>query len=235
MDQHVTLRAVTLDDESSWRRITCEDETYSAMSRQSNDKDMPFECVLLDANQNTTGDATQDWVTEAITWHEAEAVETPDERLRIRAGSGSRAAKNRVVGFCQRCPVFGQYAGGKDWKVRSLARRLELAGVCMFSKPQNPSDAAVLLTGTPRARKVVLVGWGLARAVRGRGLATAAALVLLQRLKELGAEVAVALITASNTKSCALAVRLGFQQYKAVICPRTYLDTCRARVYALEL
>ncbi|MEU0135198.1 GNAT family N-acetyltransferase [Streptomyces sp. NPDC006296] len=63
------------------------------------------------------------------------------------------------------------------------------------------------------------IGWRLGRASWGRGYATAAAQATLERMRTLGTREVVAMIHARNTRSAAVAVRLGMRRAETYTTP----------------
>jgi RimJ/RimL family protein N-acetyltransferase len=76
------------------------------------------------------------------------------------------------------------------------------------------------------------IGWRLARSAWGKGYAHAAALTTLERLRAAGVPRVVAVIDEANTRSSALAERLGMALEKTVPLPD---GTSTRRVYGLTL
>ncbi|WP_335933650.1 GNAT family N-acetyltransferase [Streptomyces sp. PTD5-9] len=65
------------------------------------------------------------------------------------------------------------------------------------------------------------IGWRLARPAWGRGYATAAARLTLERLRAAGVARVVAVIDAQNARSIAVARRLGMERAEGITTPRS--------------
>jgi RimJ/RimL family protein N-acetyltransferase len=76
------------------------------------------------------------------------------------------------------------------------------------------------------------IGWRLAREYWGRGYATAAAQMTLERLRAAGVPSVVAMVLARNTRSVAVTERLGMSLAQVFMTPTTGQE---GRCYRLEL
>ncbi|MFF4243888.1 GNAT family N-acetyltransferase [Streptomyces sp. NPDC001822] len=76
----------------------------------------------------------------------------------------------------------------------------------------------------------VEIGWRLGRAAWGRGYATAAARTALERLRALGVPEVVAVVDPRNTRSAAVAERLGMRRAETYTKPVTEQVVCCFRL-----
>ncbi|MEU6873629.1 GNAT family N-acetyltransferase [Streptomyces sp. NPDC046751] len=114
----------------------------------------------------------------------------------------------------------------EEWTARQRRLDAEL-GYCLWTVLGEDGEVAGFTGAQPWPRTdygpvgETEIGWRLARTAWGRGYATAAARLTLERLRAAGVERVVATIDAGNERSIAVARRLGMERAESFTTPRT--------------
>ncbi|MFE7614237.1 GNAT family N-acetyltransferase [Streptomyces sp. NPDC057496] len=114
----------------------------------------------------------------------------------------------------------------EEWTARQ--RKLDAErGYCLWTVLDEDGEVVGFTGAQPWPRTEygpvgeIEIGWRLARTAWGRGYATAAARITLERLRAAGVERVVALIDAGNERSIAVARRLGMERAESFTDPGT--------------
>ncbi|MFF8711407.1 GNAT family N-acetyltransferase [Streptomyces sp. NPDC015184] len=114
----------------------------------------------------------------------------------------------------------------EEWTARQRKLDAEL-GYCLWTVLDEDGEVIGFTGAQPWPRTgygpvgEVEIGWRLARSAWGRGYATTAARITLERLRAAGVERVVATIDAGNERSIAVARRLGMERAESFTDPRT--------------
>ncbi|MEL5957538.1 GNAT family N-acetyltransferase [Streptomyces sp. CLV115] len=114
----------------------------------------------------------------------------------------------------------------EEWTARQRRLDAEL-GYCLWTVLGADGEVAGFTGAQPWPRAdhgpvgEIEIGWRLARSAWGRGYATAAARLTLERLRAAGVERVVATIDAGNERSLAVARRLGMERAESFTAPGT--------------
>ncbi|MFE6493806.1 GNAT family N-acetyltransferase [Streptomyces sp. NPDC057748] len=114
----------------------------------------------------------------------------------------------------------------EEWTARQRRLDAEL-GYCLWTVLGEDGEVAGFTGAQPWPRTdygpvgETEIGWRLARSAWGRGYATAAARLTLERLRAAGVERVVATIDAGNERSIAVARRLGMERAESFAAPGT--------------
>ncbi|MER5496022.1 MULTISPECIES: GNAT family N-acetyltransferase [unclassified Streptomyces] len=114
----------------------------------------------------------------------------------------------------------------EEWTARQRKLDAEL-GYCLWTVLDEDGEVIGFTGAQPWPRTEygpvgeVEIGWRLARPAWGRGYATTAARITLERLRAAGVERVVATIDAGNERSIAVARRLGMERAESFTDPRT--------------
>ncbi|WP_328512299.1 GNAT family N-acetyltransferase [Streptomyces sp. NBC_00376] len=114
----------------------------------------------------------------------------------------------------------------EEWTARQRRLDAEL-GYCLWTVLGEDGEVAGFTGAQPWPRTdygpvgETEIGWRLARSTWGRGYATAAARLTLERLRAAGVERVVATIDAGNERSIAVARRLGMERAESFTTPGT--------------
>lgn len=114
----------------------------------------------------------------------------------------------------------------EEWTARQRRLDAEL-GYCLWTVLGEDGEVAGFTGAQPWPRTdygpvgETEIGWRLARSAWGRGYATAAARLTLERLRAAGVERVVATIDAGNERSIAVARRLGMERAESFVAPGT--------------
>ncbi|WP_328949950.1 GNAT family N-acetyltransferase [Streptomyces sp. NBC_01220] len=142
-------------------------------------------------------------------------------------------------------PEVMEFFGGRpselsmydEWTARQRRHDAEL-GFCLWTVLDGNGEVLGFTGAQPWPHTTygpvgeIEIGWRLARPAWGRGYATAAARITLERLRTAGVERVVATIDALNERSIAVARRLGMEQAESFTTPRAGQE---ARCFRLEL
>ncbi|MFB6815797.1 GNAT family N-acetyltransferase [Streptomyces sp. NPDC056347] len=125
----------------------------------------------------------------------------------------------------------------EEWTARQRRLDAEL-GYCLWTVIGEDGEVAGFTGAQPWSRTdfgpvgEIEIGWRLARSAWGRGYATTAARVTLERLRAAGLERVVAVIDTGNARSIAVARRLGMERAETFA---TSLPGQEAVCFRLEL
>ncbi|MEU2667705.1 GNAT family N-acetyltransferase [Streptomyces sp. NPDC007164] len=114
----------------------------------------------------------------------------------------------------------------EEWTARQRRFDAEL-GYCLWTVLDEGGEVAGFTGAQPWPRPdcgpvgEIEIGWRLARSAWGRGYATAAARLALERLRAAGVARVVATIDAGNERSMAVARRLGMERAESFTAPGT--------------
>lgn len=114
----------------------------------------------------------------------------------------------------------------EEWTARQRRLDAEL-GYCLWTVLGEDGEVAGFTGAQPWPQTAygpvgeIEIGWRLARAAWGRGYATAAARLTLERLRTAGVKRVVATIDAHNERSIAVARRLGMERAESFAAPVT--------------
>ncbi|MFH8518934.1 GNAT family N-acetyltransferase [Streptomyces gelaticus] len=114
----------------------------------------------------------------------------------------------------------------EEWTARQRRFDAEL-GYCLWTVLGEDGEVAGFTGAQPWPRAdfgpvgEIEIGWRLARPAWGRGYATTAARLTLERLRAAGVERVVAAIDAGNERSIAVAERLGMERAESFTTPLT--------------
>ncbi|WP_327369234.1 GNAT family N-acetyltransferase [Streptomyces sp. NBC_01217] len=131
-------------------------------------------------------------------------------------------------------PEVMEFFGGRsaelslyeEWTARQRLHDAEL-GYCLWTVLGEDGEVAGFTGAQPWPQTAygpvgeTEIGWRLARTAWGRGYATAAARLTLERLRAAGVERVVATIDARNERSIAVARRLGMERAESFDAPGT--------------
>ncbi|MFB7008371.1 MULTISPECIES: GNAT family N-acetyltransferase [unclassified Streptomyces] len=123
----------------------------------------------------------------------------------------------------------------EEWTARQRRLDAEL-GYCLWTVLGEDGEVAGFTGAQPWSRTTygpvgeTEIGWRLARSAWGRGYATTAARLTLERLRAAGVERVVATIDARNERSVAVARRLGMERAESFTAPQSGNEVCCFRL-----
>lgn len=123
----------------------------------------------------------------------------------------------------------------EEWTARQRRYDAEL-GFCLWTVLDEDGEALGFTGAQPWPQTAygpvgeIEIGWRLGRAAWGRGYATAAARLTLERVRAAGVDRVVATIDARNERSIAVARRLGMQRAESFTTPHPGQEVCCFRL-----